>query len=263
MEEQLKELITAGSEERVNELLKFCESVKVIKIQTDDQYVQADKALGQIKKAITIIENERKATKEPHLTTCTLIDNWYNSKKAILEGMKNKLSPSLTEYDDEKRRKEAEENRRLKAIEETKRREIEAAAQRERDKADALRKEAEELAKSDRAAADALLVRAANADGRADLKEQKAFEVQAPVFTASTPKINSHLVDNWKMVITDMSQFVEHCAKNNLLYLLEVNEKAAKNYAKIIMKETEYPGAKIVNERIRASNRNVPISSLI
>ena len=45
MEERLKELITAGSEERVNELLKFCDSVKVIKIQTDDQYVHVPASL--------------------------------------------------------------------------------------------------------------------------------------------------------------------------------------------------------------------------
>jgi hypothetical protein len=262
MDDQLKELITAGSEERVNELLSFCESVQIVTIETNEQYVEADKTLAQIKKGVNIIETERTVAKKPLLYKGSLLDAWYNVKKRTVEGFRDKLSSAMTVYEKAVEAKRREEQRKLDLAAEQERREKEAAAQRERDKADALRKEAEELAKKDRAAADALLVKAANADARADVKEQKAFEVEAKSVQVDLPKTTSYLKDNWKMYITDARAFVEHCAKNNLLFLLQPNETACNNHAKTLRCVQEYPGAEIVNEQSRVSKPGTFFKSL-
>jgi hypothetical protein len=251
----MSDLIPMESKEKISDFLKFCDSVVLITIKTAEQYTQADMAFVKIKKAVFIVDDERKKTKESYMLKCREIDAWYNGKKTFLENLRDKIRLSLSEYETEQRQQQQEEQRKLDAIAERERHEKEAAAQRERDKADKLRQEAEALAERDRAAADKLLVQAAAADTRADAKEIKASEIIAPVAQLATPKSSSYLRDNWKMKITNEHVFVKYCAEHDLLFLLNVNESACNNYAKVVSSQTKqpvkFPGAETVNEQSR------------
>jgi hypothetical protein len=252
-------IISSEVEQKINGLIEFCDSVKVVTIQTQDQYVQADGILSKIKKALYVVEDERKTAKDPFLQKGKEVDAWFGQKKNALDSLKIELQKSLINYEREAEQKRIEEQRKLDAEAERKRHEAEIAAQRERDKADELRKEAEEKAKTDRAAADALLVRAAAAETRADNKEIKASEIEAPIVQKELPKTNSFLRDNWKMKITDPVKLVQFCVSHNLLFLLAPIETACNNYAKIVKNTMQFEGAEIVNEQIRSSKGNIPI----
>jgi hypothetical protein len=256
-----KSLIPIESIEKINNLILFCDSIQLIEIQNSDQYVSANDTYLKIGRILSEIEKERKEVKKPFAEQVKQIDTWFNQKYISVENLKKKLSPALSEWEHKERERQQAEQKRIDAITERERQEKEAAAQRERDKADALRKQAEELAIKDRAAADALLIRAAAADTRANVKEEAAANIQAPIIQHETPKVSTFTKANWKMRITNPQEFVKYCADNGLLFLLCPNEIICNNHAKIIQTETKYPGAEIYNDPIRSGKGNLPINN--
>ena len=241
-------LIPMEALQKIDEALNFALSVQVVKITNNGQYEQSTKLFRELGGYIKAIDAERVRVKQPYLDQGREVDQYFKDPANVLTGLKSKLDPAIREYEREVERKRIEEQNRLNAIAEQKRREAEAAAQAERDKAEAKRREAEEIAAKDAARAAELRRQADAAEARADVKEQKAETIVAPIAQTALPKAEGMSKrKNWKMQIDDPFQFVKWAIENNMHSLLMPNESACNNQAKVVHKEVVYPWGKIWN----------------
>jgi type IV secretory pathway VirB10-like protein len=232
--------------QKVNDALNFCGGVEIVEIKNNDQYLNANELFKQLNSYITKTETERKAVKEPYLQKGKEVDSWFKDPQAALANLKTKLDTAIRTYSrmlEEQRRKEQE---RLNREAEEKRRKQEEAAAAERAKAEELRRQAEEADEAERAK---LLAQADKADAKADVKEQKAENIVAPVAQSFVGKVTGVSTrQNWKCEITDPMALVKWCCDNGYLTLLEPNQTALNAWAKSQRTEKTVPGARIFND---------------
>ena len=241
-------LIPIESLKKIDEALDFAKSVQVVKITNNGQYEESTKLFRELGGYIKAIDAERVRVKAPYLEQGRQVDQYFADPSKVLSGLKSKLDPAIREYEREVERKRIEEQNRLNAIAEENRRKAEAAAQAERDKAEAKRREAEEIRQNDAARAAELDRQAEAADQRAEVKEAKSEQIVAPIAQTALPKAEGiSKRKNWQMQIDDPFEFVKWAIENNMHSLLMPNQSACNAQAKVAQKEVSYKWGKIWN----------------
>ena len=243
------ELIPFDALQKIDEALSFAKAIQVVKITNNGQYEQATKLFRELGGYIKTVDAERVRVKQPYLDKGREVDNYFRDPAGVLTGLKSKLDPAIREYEREVERKRIEEQNRLNAIAEENRRKAEAAAQAERDKAEAKRRDADRIRQEDAARAAELDRQAAAADQRAEVKQEKSETIVAPIAQTALPKAEGiSKRQNWKMEVTEQDTFIRHCISTGLTLLLMPNDKACKAYAGTQRKEMTGPGFRIFND---------------
>jgi hypothetical protein len=239
-------LIPLESLQKVNEALNFCGSVEVVDIKTQDQYVNATALFRELGGHIKTLEDERKAVKEPYFQKGKEIDTWFKDPQAALANLKSKLDLAIRVYNkmiEDKRRAEQE---KLNREADERRQKTEEAARIEREKAEALRKQAEQASEAEAAR---LRAQADKADARAQVKENKAETIIAPVSQFGGFKAQGISTrKNWKCEITDPVAFVSWAISGGHQHLLMPNPITCGAWAKSIQQEISGPGYRLFND---------------
>jgi hypothetical protein len=239
-------LIPLETLQKVNEALNFCGSVEVVNIATQDQYINATTLFRELGGHIKTLEDERKAVKEPYFQKGKEIDTWFKDPQAALANLKSKLDLAIRNYNkmiEDKRRSEQE---RLNRIAEEQRQKAEEAARIEREKAEELRRQAEQ---ANEAEAARLRAQADKAEARAQVKENKAETIIAPVSQFGGFKAQGISTrKNWKCEITDPVAFVTWAVEDLSLHLLMPNPITCGAWAKSIQQEIAGPGYRLFND---------------
>ena len=247
-------LIPIESLEKVKDALQFCESVKELTINTADQYIQANDLFKTLNAHIKKIEDDRKAVKDPYLKKGQEIDTWYREPQSALINLKSKLDGAIRAYMKIIEDKRREEQARLDREAEEKRRKQEEAARIEREKAEQLRRDAENAKNEEERKK--MLAQAEKADSKADLKEQKAETIVAPIAQAYTPQVKGVSTrQNWTFECLNVSEFVRWAIANNELSLLTYDQASCKAYAKKNHQEITVPGGRFFNDESLTSRR--------
>jgi hypothetical protein len=239
-------LIPVESLQTVNEALAFCGSVEVVDIKNQEQYVNANNLFKDLSRYVVLVENERKAVKEPYRQKGIEVDEWFKKPQGALANLKSKLDGAIRAYSrmvEEKRRIEQE---RLNREAEERRRNAEEAARIEREKAEELRRQAEQASAAEAAK---LRAQADKAEARAEVKEQKADTIIAPVaqaFTTRVAGVSTRL--NWKCEITNPMEFIKWAIEHQSTNLLMPNPVSCTAWAKSMRQEMTGPGYRIFND---------------
>ena len=241
--------IPLDSLKRVNDALNFCQSVEVVTIATNDQYLNSTKLFRELGGYIKVVDAERAVVKEPYLTKGREIDSWFKVPLAALQNLKNRLDPAIRTYERAQEQKRIEEQNRLNRIAEEQRKKAEDAARAEREKGEEKRREADRIAKEDASRAAELRRQAEAADARAAQKEEKAATVMAPVAQTALPKAEGvSKRANWKFVVKNQEECIKYCIEKGWYHLLMVNPVTANAHAKSLRQAMSLPGFEIVND---------------
>ena len=231
----------------VKKAVDFARTVELVQIDTAQQLENANYLFRILGNHIKDIEAERKKVKQPFLDQAASVDDYFKPPQKELTERKDQIGVAITAYTrmvDEQRR---QEQAKLDMIAAENRRKLDAAAQAERDKAEALRQQA--AATTDAAEAERLRQLAVKAEIRGDVKEGRADLIVAPIAQVAAPVLRGTAMRKaWKAEITDVEAFVRYAIDNKLFHLLQPNDKALQAWAKSVEQEKEFPGGRIFND---------------
>jgi hypothetical protein len=250
-------LIPITSIEKVKSAISFladCESVVSVEIKTADQYIQANDLFKKLNANIKDVEAERETVKRPYFLKGKDIDAWFKDPQSAMLNMKSKLDGAIRAYNKIVEDKRREEQARLDREAEDKRKKQEEAARIEREKADQLRRDAENAKNEEER--QKMLAQAQKAESKAELKEQKAENIVAPIAQAYVPAVKGMSTrQNWKFECTDPVQFVGWAIENKMWNLVEPNQATCNAYAKSMRIEKTVPGGRFFNDESLTSRK--------
>jgi chemotaxis protein histidine kinase CheA len=214
-------------------ILTFCNAIKVVQIKNRTQYqgaVATAKELAKFEKEATA---QMKSVKKPYQNRVALVNEYFKEILSSIDSMKRMITGALRNYDAEQERLRREEQRKRDEEARIERERLEEEARQKREAAEKARQQGETLQ------AEALETQAAE-------QEVESAQVVASVVVSQAPqKTGINKVIRWRMEITDPIAFVRHMIKENMHELLQPNVKACNDYARIVKRPVEYPGARI------------------
>ncbi len=181
MSEEVKtDLIPVGAKDMIKGAVEYCESVRELKISTDDENENAAMVLAELKKHVKDLDSTKKEITDPWKSKSKIVDGEFKVPTDAVKNVIAVISKEMGRFQTEKLRKERAEQARLQAIADEKRRKAEEAARKEQEKID--KYEAEGKAQA-----------AAEAEARRDANLEKAANVVAPVVEDSKPTGTSYV----------------------------------------------------------------------
>ena len=242
MSEEITALVAQEHLAVAQEIEQKCVELRntiITPIANEQQYEVSGTRYRELKTFAKRLEDARTSAKAPLLEKGRLIDRYFNGLKSDVTGVSSQYNVQMDKWERAQAEIARKEQARLDKEAEEKRRRAEEAARKEREKAEALR----EAGRADLAA---------NAEARADQKEQKAETIVAPIVQPATPKLDGVSTRQvFKVQITDPVAFVRYAIKNDMYSWLLPNEKAFLAYSKSINKELQVDGGRTFWETTR------------
>lgn len=204
------------------------EEIRVLTVTVEGQKIETDEQLGSSSALLGVIKKRRRDLEELRMSITRPMDEAKRRVMAIFQPAEDGL------LDVEKTLKDAilaytREQARLQYEAQAK---LDDAANRERDR---LRRLAEKQ-------------RAADHTDRAEVSEERAETVEAPIVQApSVPKGPVHVRTTWSAEVVDLLELVKACAEGRQpLGLLQPNVVALNDLARIQKDKMEIPGVSAV-----------------
>ena len=198
-------LIPVEKQDRLEKALEFCQSLKEVKINTQEQYDNAVALCKQVKSGITSLEADRKELVKPYKDKSKKIDTEYKSVRDDLENAERVLKGGMGVFYRAQEAKRLEDQRKREAEAEEARRKAEAKA------------EAERL-KAEKYAAEGRAEMAEKAEARAQTAEATASTITAPVVenTAKASGVSYRTV--YKVSVINHQRAIGSLSKNEMFH---------------------------------------------
>jgi len=206
-------------------------AAKEFKIRTPEDAEDAGAVLREIKGLAKDFEEKRTSITKPINQALREVNALFKPAKAWLVEAEGLLKSRLLEYQNEQERIARE----LQA-------KADAEARKEREKLERKAKLAGAVGMSDKAK---------------ELREEAEIKI-APIFKSAAAKIAGVVRrETWKAEITNELILVRHIAneRNDLLYLIKIDQSALNAWARKLKDELDLPGVKAVKESSIAASR--------
>lgn len=253
--DEIKSLLPQNTTLLVNEIVTYLNSMVSLTIETDSQFQNAGELVKDIAKYSNTLEASRDSLVRPLNTKVTTFNSYFKTFSSALYLGKKVIQNSISAYNTKKALERAEAQRILDEKARKEREKLEAEARAKREQEDALRRDAEEIklaAKRETnekkrqellAQAQKMEVKADTVQAKAEIKEQTAQTVVAPVVSFGTPKISGMSeVKKYKAEVSDKEKFVKWCVELNKLQYLEIDTSALSKMLQASKGLESYPG---------------------
>ena len=240
--EDIKDLIPLTAQEKIQGALTFFNSLREIKISTQEEYDHSTDLLQNVKTTINGLEADRKAIVQPYDTKTRAVNAHYKVARDKLENAERVLKTGRAQFFAEQERKRQELQRKLQA-------EADEKARKEAEKAEAERKKAEAYREQGR------LDMAEKAEARADRALETAQSVIAPVLEKTSAGAGSSMTEVFKCTVENEKMVILWCLENfDFVTCVELNLKALDRLVNSKKGMVTIPGAKVFKtfqERVR------------
>ena len=237
------QLIPFEKKERLEKALEWCESLREITIDNQEQYDNAVDLCKQVKTGINSLESDRKELVKPYKDKTSKIDAEYREVRTDLQNAEKVIKDGMNKFWRQQEMKRIEEQKKREAEAEKERKKAEEKAEAERLKAEAYREQGREDM-------------AAKAEARAETAETVSSSI-APVAvenTAKTSGVSYRTV--YKVTVINHSRAIEALAKNEMFHqFLEVDVKGLEKMVNSSKGKLKLPEGLLVTEETISSVR--------
>jgi tetratricopeptide (TPR) repeat protein len=204
-EVKITDLVPVERQDRVKKAQEYFQSIKGIKIDSQQQYEKAIELLKEIKRTIDQLEEDRLETDKPYGPVSRKINEYYRPARTDLQNLEKVFKDGTTKWFADQERKKLELQRKLEAEIEEKRRKEAEKAEAERKKAEAYREQGREDM-------------AQKAEARAETAEAVAVNTVAPIVENTARAAGVSYTKIYKVTVINHAKAVTALAGNPMFH---------------------------------------------
>jgi septal ring factor EnvC (AmiA/AmiB activator) len=241
----MTELVTITPEDR-KEILAPASAIvaqaRAFNVVDAVTYTEAGESLKGIKAAQKNLEEKKKSLLQPVNETLKAIRKLFAAPEAELELAEQLYKRGMLGFSE-----------RLEAQRREEQRQADERARKERERLE--RQAADDRARAEAARAAGDTKRAEKLEQRADVRQDTAATVVAPVIPKDAPRVSGIAErENWYAIVVDFKTLVAAVAAGTVpMTALEPNMKFLNNQAKAMKRDLPYPGVQAAVDKIMAA----------
>jgi regulator of protease activity HflC (stomatin/prohibitin superfamily) len=231
--DEVKDLVPVEAQEQIKSAVAMCESIRELKISTDEEFESSAKVLREIKVSIDTLESKKKELTKPYKEKSSAIDKSFKVGVDALENAKSIISKAVSKYHAELEIKRIKEQLARDAAAKLAREQAQKEAEELAQKAEAYRQQGREHL-------------AVKAEAKAEAKAEEAFSVVAEVVVENKVEGLSFRED-YDILVQDKDVLLKACVENSMLSkAIVIDTGFLKKLVKTLKGDIIIPGCQIV-----------------